>query len=172
MTMKAAGMTPPENLTPADAETVEQLDGGLRSDVTGVAGNGAMNAKSLADAIPELHKVEDYTTFLAEFGIQEGDIIIHFFLPYEAFTGDDNHKEVKQEYDAYWQHRFPLILSTTAESYFDATYPRIFAEWIPELRSWYMRCRGFGKKLDPETYTLKFLEALDEALDKVQVPSS
>lgn len=169
--MQKTEMAQPKNLLPADGKQLEELDGGIRSDVKDAVAKDGMSAQSVVDAVPEFQKVEDFTTFLAEFGIQQGDIVIHFFLPYEAFSGDDEHKEVKDGYLTYWQHTFPPILSTTAEEYFNDTYPRIFAEWIPELRSWYMRCKGFGKKLDPETYAMKFLEALDGALDKIQLPS-
>lgn len=133
-----------------------------RGEYSGVA-NNAMGG--IGSATVKMEKVEEYTTFLAEFAVQDSDIIIHFFLPYEAYTDTTKGKRVKAGYDKYWQNNFPITLSNVAMQHFDATYPRIFAEWVPEMQSWYMRCRGFGNRLDPESFTRKFFEVLDVALD-------
>ena len=114
----------------------------------------------IGDPEKGLNKVEDYTTFLAEYAFYTGDIIVHFFLTKDIATADPKAK------DAYWLQTFPQVLSDTAESYFEATKPRIFAEYVPEMTSWYMRCHGFANRLDPETFVLSFFEKLDEVLDQ------
>ena len=119
---------------------------------------------SVKDAVvgnPEtgLDKVEDFTTFLAEYAFKDGNIVVHFFQTQEIHGSD------RAKRDRYWLQVFPMVLSDTAEAHFDATQPRIFAEYVPEMTSWYFQANGFATRLDPSGFLMKFLEKLDEALD-------
>ena len=146
------------------SETVE-----ARSEYSSGANNVMGN---LSNAAVKMEKVEGYTTFLAEYTFQGGDIIIHFFMPMEAYSrrAGGSGPEPKPEYISYWQNKFPQVLSAVAMEYFDATYPRIFAEWVPEMVSWYMKCQGFASRLDPKGYVDRFFELLDSSLDNAGVP--
>ncbi len=101
--------------------------------------------------------VRDYTTFSLEFAITEGDIVFHFYATNEVNALPDPAK--------YWKETFPNTLSTSVESYFKATYPRIKAAYTEEHASWWMRAYGFGHVLDPHGFVYKFLDELDAALD-------
>jgi hypothetical protein len=114
---------------------------------------------SVADAVPLFTKVEDYTTFFVEFAFIDNNIVIHFFHSKEVAERDEKWRL------QYWLSTFPVVLSATAEDYFKATKPRIFAQYIEEMTSWYMKCNGFANRLAPEVYVRKFLERLDADLD-------
>jgi hypothetical protein len=112
----------------------------------------------VARAVVTLHQVEDFTSFFAEYGLVGSDIVLHFFLSPEARD--------MPERERYFLEVFPRVLSDLSEAYFRATQPRVFAEYVPEMTSWYMRCRGFADRLDPHLYVLEFLEKLDARLDE------
>jgi hypothetical protein len=112
--------------------------------------------QDVGSAVPVFHQVPDYTTYRAEWTILDGDFVIHFFRP-----EPDDRGFARQ----YWTGQFPQDLSDTAEQYFRATKPRIFAQYVPELESWYMRARGFASCLDPEGFIGEFFRQLDQRLD-------
>ncbi len=98
-----------------------------------------------------------YTTFRAEFAIEEGDIIFHFYVT-DAINKLPNPWK-------YWLELFPKCLSDNAERYFNTVFPRLKAAYTEEKGSWWMRAFGFGKLLDPHRFAHRFLDLLDEALD-------
>lgn len=112
----------------------------------------------VADAVPEFIKIDCYTTFLAEYALIGPDVVLHFFCSKEV------DKLARQIKDEYWLNIFPSCLSPVAESYFNATKPRITAQYVPEMVSWYMKCRGFARRLDPEAFIENFLDNLDVSL--------
>ena len=135
----------------------EKADGKTVDTLAGAAPIGNVRNAVVGDPEKGLTKVEDYTTFLAEYTFLEGDIIVHFFQTKEIAKAEGK--------DRYWLRIFPPVMSDTAEEYFQATKPRIFAEYVPEMTSWYMRCHGFANRLDPAGYILDFFEKLDDALE-------
>lgn len=130
------------------------------------AGSSAPTAiGNVADAVVQFTKVELYNTFLAEYAFLDGDIVLHFFPPREAFTEVNGQLQLPLEQLHKWQQFFPAVLSPVAEEYFQATKPVVVAQYIPEMTSWWMRCGGFASRLGPDDFILKFLEKLDAALD-------
>lgn len=116
-------------------------------------------------------KVSDYTTFTAEFAIDAGDIVFHFFKSAETLA-----KPAKEQ-QVYWETIFPECLEPTALTYFAVTPEsgRLKAQHIKEnelksedqvLDSWWLRAYGFGHRLDPQAVAFLFLDKLDEVLEK------
>lgn len=122
---------------------------------------GNVRKAVIGDPEKGLEKVEDYTTFLAEYVFYEGDMIVHFFQTKELARANP------QKRDRYWLQLFPVALSDTAEDHFQATLPRIFAEYVPEMTSWYFKARGFANKLDPKEFLYSFFGKLDTNLDRI-----
>lgn len=120
---------------------------------------------NVLDAVVKFTQVGDYTTFLAEYACLDGNIVVHFFPPAEAYVGTGEARKVVEEYLLYWQRKFPLVLSPVAEDYFKATRPVLTAQYIAEMQSWYLRAGGFANRLDPDSFILGFFERLDAGLD-------
>lgn len=104
-----------------------------------------------------LVRVDEYTTFVAELAILQGDIVFHFYVTDEVNAGKNP--------QLYWKEVFPIVLSKTAEEHFKAQYPRLKAAYTEEKASWWMRAYGFGLVLNPHKYAYSFLATLDAALD-------
>jgi hypothetical protein len=121
---------------------------------------------NVKNAVVQFTQVTEYTTFLAEYAFLDGNIIVHFFPPMEAYTGTGDSRRVVEEYLLYWQRRFPLVLSPVAEGYFKATLPVISATYTHEMQSWFFKAGGFANRLDPDGFVLGFFEQLDAALDR------
>ena len=121
------------------------------------------NVRNAVIGDPEkgLEKVEDYTTFLVEYVFHEGYMIVHFFQTKELAKANP------QKRDRYWLQLFPKVLSDTAEEHFQATLPRILAEYVPEMTSWYFKARGFSNRLDPKGFLYAFFDKLDDSLDRI-----
>jgi hypothetical protein len=120
---------------------------------------------NVLDATVKFTKVEEYTTFLAEYAFVDGDIIIHFFPPREQYVQVGDGFKMIEEHLLRWQRAFPQVLSPVAEHYFKATLPVIMAQYIVEMTSWYFKAGGFARQLDPESFVLKFFAQLDQAID-------
>jgi hypothetical protein len=120
---------------------------------------------NVLNAVVKFNQVRDYTTFLAEYTCLDGNIVVHFFPPLEAYVGVGEARKVVEEYLLFWQKKFPLVLSPVAEDYFKATRPVLTAQYIPEMQSWYLKAGGFANRLDPDAFILKFFERLDAGLD-------
>lgn len=103
-------------------------------------------------------KVEEYTTFTAEYAFVGDDIVFHFFLP-----DDVSHLQGAQDY---WQSRFPAALDKCAQEHWEVTYPRLQAAFTEEVNSWWLRCFGFANVGNPESRVRKFLSKLDKQIDK------
>lgn len=123
---------------------------------------------NVLDAVVKFTQVADYTTFLAEYAFLDGNIIVHFFPPFEAYVGTGEARRVLEEYSLYWQRQFPVVLSPVAENYFKATRPVLIAQYVREMQSWYLRAGGFANRLDPDAFILGFFAALDAGLDAAQ----
>ena len=114
-------------------------------------------------AVVAFTKVEDYTTFVAEFGVKDGDLIFHFYLTPEL---DEQPKDGPVA--VYWMSRFPRVLDGTAQDFFKTGPPRLQAKYTQEMQSWWLRAQGFGENLEPDKLAYAFLETLDRDLDTSQ----
>lgn len=121
---------------------------------------------NVQDAVIQFKEVAAFTTFLAEYAVQDGNYILHFFPPRERYvhTGNGKH-QVHGEFLIRWQRFFPQVLSPVAEEYFQATQPRLQAAYTAEMTSWWFKASGFAERLDPDGFIMKFFETLDTALD-------
>lgn len=115
-----------------------------------------MEASRIADAVPKFTPCEEFTTFSAEYALQDGNIVIHFFLPRDFKGAQD-----------YWTMKFPRALDPTAQSYFKATAPRLQAKYTEELKSWWFRASGYDHIIDWQKFVESFFEELDRALESV-----
>lgn len=140
------------------AEQEKQAAGGKEAPVA--IGN-------VLDAVVKFDKVEQYTTFLAEYALLDGDIVVHFFPAQEEYIEVAGRHRVRDEFLLRWQRLFPEVLSPVAEKYFGATLPVISAQYVPEMTSWYFRAGGYANRLNATEFILKFFEHLDDALDHV-----
>ena len=127
---------------------------------------------NVQDAVVKFTKVEDYTTFLAEYAFVDGDIVVHLFPPREQHVQVADGFKLLDEHLLRWQRLFPQVLSPVAEKYFAATYPVLMAQYVPEMTSWYFKAGGFARRLDPESFVLLFFSRLDQALDAAYGPST
>ncbi len=121
---------------------------------------------NVLDAVIKFEKVTGFTTFLAEYAIQEGSYIVHFFPPKEQYINKGNgHFQVADEFLLKWKRVFPQVLSPAAEDYFGASQPRLQAAYTAEMTSWWFKAAGFADCLAPDEFILAFFEKLDAALD-------
>lgn len=114
---------------------------------------------------------KEYTSFKAEHGLKDGDLVIHFFLPLEdpKVLGKADAR-IQKSWNAFWLEKFPAVLSPVAQEYFQADLPRIVAKYTPEVASWWFLARGFGSMMDPQAFAEAFLAKLDAALVDVLPP--
>jgi hypothetical protein len=104
-------------------------------------------------------RLEDYTTYVAELAVTEGDLVFHFYVTDEVNALPDA--------KTYWLESFPQILEATSKAYFKAEWPRLKAAYTEEKASWWMRAFGFGHLLEAHKFAYAFLDELDRALDTV-----
>ena len=106
-------------------------------------------------------RIEEFTTFVAEYTIKDDDLVFHFFL-----TPELDREPKDGPVAVYWMRTFPLTLDRAAQTFFRATAPRLQAKYTAELQSWWLRAQGFGTNLDPDKLAQEFLRELDKALDQ------
>jgi hypothetical protein len=99
-------------------------------------------------------QVGDYTTFLAEYTMDGDDYVVHFFPTEE-------HKDV-----AYWRNAFPSVLDEVAQAHFQAKPPKLRAAFTEEMNSWWLRADDYGHVVDKDKFIHRFLDRLDQALDR------
>lgn len=116
----------------------------------------------VANGVPKLQPY-DCRSFKAEYGLVDGNIVIHFYLPAHAKTDT---VDARAPWMKYWMERFPDKLDVTARAYFEADRPRLVVKYTEELASWYFRGQGYAHMLDLAAYVRKFLDLLDEELHK------
>lgn len=104
-------------------------------------------------AVPVFTPVPWYTTFTAEYAMIDGDIVLHFFAPTDLPN------------KAGWKNTFADALVSVAPDYFQATAPRLVASYTEEMKSWWVRARGYDHLLDIDGYLQKFFTLLDAAID-------
>lgn len=113
---------------------------------------------SIAAGVPKFTKVEDYTTFLAEYAMQDGNIVVHFFPPPD-FRGSPS--ALKH----YWESLFAASLDAVAQDVFQATAPRLQAKYTEELQSWWLRAFKYDHIIDLKGFVQRFLDQLDASLE-------
>ena len=101
--------------------------------------------------VPDFIKVEDYTTFLAEYAMKDGDIVIHFY-PTEQIQG-------------VWTAEFAWVLDRVAQDHFRDTAPRLQAKFTEEMNSWWFRARGYSHIIDLKSFMTQFFDKLDHDLE-------
>jgi hypothetical protein len=109
---------------------------------------------NLSGAVPAFTKVDKCAAFKAEYTTQNEDVVLHFFPP---------DRPDGPELEKYWKVTFPQVLDAVAKAFFKAGPDRLYAEYVPELASWYLKAKGF-KTLDTDTFIGGFLQNLDDAL--------
>jgi len=122
---------------------------------------GNVSMDGIEKAVPKFNREEGYTTFIAEYAVRGDDLVFHFYLTPEL---DAEPKDGPVA--VYWMRTFPSVLDATAQSFFNATAPRLQAKYTQELQSWWLLAQGFGMAIDPEKLALSFLEKLDGCLDE------
>ncbi len=136
-------------------------------DVNVLGQQGGKIFGNVENAVIQFTPVESYTTFIAEYAVQGGDYIVHFFPPNSQYVFANNHRKVSGPFLVKWQRTFPQILSPCAEHYFGATQPRLQAAYTAEMFSWWLRANGFALRLDPGGFITRFFDKLDSDLDAV-----
>lgn len=104
----------------------------------------------IRDGVPEFTKVEDYTTFKAEYTMKDGDLVIHFF------PGENK---------LVWKSIFAEVLDRVAQEHFKATAPRLQAKFTEEMNSWWFRARGYDHLVDFNAFVSRFFDLLDASLE-------
>ncbi len=125
--------------------------------------------------------VDEFTTFRAEFMIEDGDIIYHFFLAPEVVEAgkklrDENNiaglNTLEGRVRKYWLDSFPRTLDVVARDFFRSDASRLEATYVDDydLKSWWLKAKGFGNEgLDPSVRARLLCEKLDQALDALKV---
>jgi len=148
--------------------TAKQTDEVFDNERRQAGGDAPVLIGNVKDAVIRFTEVKGFTTFLAEYAVQDGSYIVHFFPPRERYVPAGQGKmQVHGEFLVKWQRTFPSVLSPAAERYFRATQPRLQAAYTAEMFSWWFKAAGFAERLDPDTYIMKFFEELDQALDAI-----
>lgn len=120
---------------------------------------------NVGNAVIKFTEVKGFTTFLAEYAIQDDNYIVHFFPPKERYVFANGKHQIHGPFLVKWQRTFPLVLDPIAQAYFGATSPRLQAAYTAEMFSWWFKAAGFASRLGPDEYLLRFFEKLDAALD-------
>jgi hypothetical protein len=108
---------------------------------------------AVIDAVPKFISVDDFTTFRAEWTLQDGNVIVHFFTPSVAPT------------IAYWTEVFPVALDRVGREHFEADKPRLQAKYTVELNSWWLRALKYDHIIDIVRFMDAFFDKLDAALE-------
>jgi hypothetical protein len=109
---------------------------------------------NIAESVPKFTKVDDFTTFAAEYCRIDDNIVIHFF-----------HPEDMEYTERYWLDVFPGVLDSVAREYFNADTPRLVAKYTEELRSWWFRANSYDHVIDVDYFVRRFFEKMDQALE-------
>jgi|SRR5688572_3118343 len=117
---------------------------------------------SIASGIPQFTQETQYTTFLAEYALQDGNIVIHFYMPADF-------KVHPQSARMYWETQFPKALDAVAQNVFQATAPRLQAKYTEEMQSWWFRASRYDHIIDLPGFLRKFFDELDAALETLRV---
>jgi len=99
----------------------------------------------------ELHRIEE-KEFLVDYHFIGNDIVFKFFR--KGISNVD------------WKSRFPVVLEKVAVDKFNASYPKVQAEYIREFDSWWMKASDFGWIIDKDKFVKDFVSSLKDAFNK------
>jgi hypothetical protein len=114
--------------------------------------------KNVGDAVPKFKKVSDYTNFLAEYALINGNVVVHFFETPERPWQDTG----------YWRKLFPAVLDEQGQLHFQGTFPRLKARLTEEMRSWWFEAQNYTHIIDLDDYMGRFFHRLDRQLDATE----
>lgn len=128
-----------------------------------------------AGTVPALvfTSVSSYTTFYAEYAIDNGNLIFHFFRSPEL--------EKLNKKNRHWEDTFPVHLDQVARDFFKMDYPRLRATLVDNVlradadekeegeSSWWLKANGVANTPDPSGLAELFISKLDQSLDTVKV---
>lgn len=118
--------------------------------------------EGLNKAVPRFKKVEDFTTFLAEYAMIGDDLVMHFF-------GTEEHPvDGSASSDHYWQTYFPNCLNEVGQEHFHANAPRLVAKYTEEMKSWFLKAQGYSHLTDIDAYIRIFCSRLDNVLEEAR----
>lgn len=143
---------------------MSQQEAGERFEQESRSAGDEVNMAGIEQAVPVFIKVNDFTTFKAEYTWLGGNLVIHFFLTKEMVQLNGT-TEGGPLVKSYWVQTFPLVLDKTSKDYFQADSPRLQAKYTEELASWYFRAQGYDDCLDPDRLAMVFFERLDQDLE-------
>jgi hypothetical protein len=124
--------------------------------------NGPKIITGLSKAVPKFTKIEDFTSFLAEYAMIGSDLVMHFY-------GTEEHpNDGGAEGEQYWKVHFPSCLELVGQDHFQATKPRLIAKYTKEMRSWFLKAQGYDHLTDIDEFVRKFCTKLDAALEGVK----
>lgn len=119
----------------------------------------------LSKAVPVFTKVDDFTTFLAEYAIIGSDLVMHFY-------GTGEHpNDGSARGNQYWHVHFPSCLELVGEEHFQASKPRVIAKYTEEMKSWFLKAQGYDHLTDIDAYVRNFCAKLDQSLEGVKQPA-
>lgn len=107
-----------------------------------------------------------FRNFRVEYAYNDGDFVVHFFVPDNALQRWSEHA-----LENWWLNAFATTMSDIAQEHFRATIPRIMAKYTMETASWWFKAQGYDYLLDPQAFLLAFFERLDDTLPGVDGPS-
>ncbi len=137
-------------------------------------------------------RVDKYTTFTAEYGMKDGNVIIHFFLPRRegeplevtplyATPAEIDESAVRAMATAailnsntsifdYWLKRFPECLEQVVREVLQMEPPQVLASYTKEVSSWWLQIKEL-QSLDPNGLVFKVFAELDKLLDVYHPPA-
>lgn len=116
--------------------------------------------------------------FFVEYIHNRGYLVFHFFIPVQYMNITRNPPVTDAlgnvlddgvvytptpEALKYWTEVFPTFLDACAQEFFNATFPRIEAAYVPDVTSWFLRCRGFDV-IDQKSLCEGFIKAMDQKI--------
>jgi hypothetical protein len=162
----------------------EQAKKMLAKDARGIGG--------LEEAILQYKPINDFTTFFLKYALEDRDVVVQFFpciefseiaeLPMPVHPVErakapaelvEKYKRISivcqqlwPKYEVYWLNMFPTALNEVAQEHFKATSPRLVAKYTEELKSWWLRARGYDHLIDLDGFMGSFAEKLDRRLEQ------
>lgn len=125
--------------------------------------DGPRAIKGLSKAVPEFKKIEDFTTFRAEYAMIGPDLVMHFY-------GTPEHPNTDNPNDVwYWQTYFPNCLEEAGGAHFQASRPRVIAKYTEEMRSWFLKAQRYDHLTNIDAFVKVFCAKLDHVLEEAQL---
>jgi len=131
-------------------------------DAVSMLHNAPKVISGVAAGVPRFNRVDEFTTFLAEYAMVGSDLVMHFF-------GTEEHpNNGSKEADQYWKVHFPSCLDQVGQEHFQATAPRLVAKYTEEMKSWFLKAQGYDHLTSTESFVMLFCRKLDSMLEGVK----